>query len=98
MKYIIGEALKSYKFVENIRQIHLKVQETLNKSWEKHKARHDQHKTEKLFKVGEKFWLQLNKEILQGLGKKIKALCYVPFEVLAKVGNNTYKLSLPPYM
>jgi hypothetical protein len=33
-----------------------------------------------------------------GLGKKIKALWYGPFEVLEKVGDNAYKLSLPPYM
>jgi hypothetical protein len=48
--------------------------------------------------VGNKIWLQLNKERLQGPGKKIKALRYGPFEVLEKVGDNAYRLSLPPYM
>jgi hypothetical protein len=67
--------LKEEKFVENIRQIHLQVQEMLKKSQEKYKARHDQHRTEKSFKVGDRVWLQLNKERLQGPGKKIKALC-----------------------
>jgi hypothetical protein len=33
-----------------------------------------------------------------GSGKKIKALWYGPFEVLEKVGDNAYRLSLPPYM
>jgi hypothetical protein len=46
----------------------------LKKSQEKYKAKHDQHITEKSFKVGDKVWLQLNKEILQGPSKKIKAL------------------------
>jgi len=58
----------------------------------------DWHKTKKSFKVGDKVWLQLNKERLQGLSKKIKALWYGPFEILEKVGDNTYRFSLPPYM
>ena len=40
----------------------------------------------------------MNKKRLQGLGKKIKALRYGPFEILEKVGDNSYRLSLPPYM
>ena len=65
---------------------------------EKYKARHDQHKTEKSLKVGDKAWLQLNKERLQRLGKKIKALRYGSFEILEKVGDNAYQLCLPQYM
>ena len=65
---------------------------------EKYKARHDQNRTEKSFKVGDRVWLQLNKERLQGPGNKIKALRYGPFEILGKVGDNSYRLSLPPYM
>jgi hypothetical protein len=48
--------------------------------------------------MGDRVWLQLNKERLQGLGKKIKALRYIPFEVLKKVGDNAYSLNIPPYM
>jgi hypothetical protein len=92
------DALRAEKFVEKIRQINLQVQEMLKKSQEKYKARHDQHRTKKSFKVGDKVWLQLNKEKLLGLGKKIKALRYEPFKILEKVGDNTYRLSLPPYM
>jgi hypothetical protein len=95
---LTGDALRAEKFIEKIRQIHLQVQETLQKSQEKYKARHDQHRTEKSFKVGDRVWLQLNKERLQGPGKKIKALRYGPFEILEKVGDNAYRLSLPPYM
>jgi hypothetical protein len=64
----------------------LQVQETLKKSQERYKARHDQHRTEKTFKVGDRVWLQLNKERLQGLGKKIKALWYGPFEGIGEGG------------
>jgi hypothetical protein len=48
--------------------------------------------------VGDRVWLQLNKERLHGIGKKIKVMRYVPFEVLEKVGDNAYRLNLPPYM
>jgi hypothetical protein len=36
--------------------------------------RHDQHKIKKTFKVGNRVWLHLNKERLQGPRNKIKAL------------------------
>jgi hypothetical protein len=42
--------------------------------------------------------LYLNKESLQGPGKKIKVLWYGHFEVLKKVGDNAYRLGLHPYM
>jgi hypothetical protein len=67
----------------------------LKKSHEKYKAGHDQHKTEKSFKVGDMVWLQLNKERLKGPSKKIKALGYGPFEALEKDIDNAYKIILP---
>ena len=48
--------------------------------------------------MGDKVWLQLNKERLQGPHKKMKALRYVTFEILEKFHDNAYQLSLPPYM
>jgi hypothetical protein len=42
--------------------------------------------------------LHLNKERLQGPGNKIKYFFYGPFEVLEWVGDNAYKLKIPPYM
>jgi len=61
---LIGDALRAEKFIENIMEIHLQVQETLQKTQHKYKARHEQHIIEKSFKVGDKLWLQLNKERL----------------------------------
>lgn len=40
------------KFIDNIRKIHLQVQETIQNSYEKYKAKHDQHKIENSFMVG----------------------------------------------
>ena len=59
------------------------------KAHEKYKEIHDQHDVEKTFKVGDRVWLQLNKERLWG-GKEIKDLRYGLFEVLEKVKDNSY--------
>jgi hypothetical protein len=79
---LTGDAMTAKIFVEKIRKIHLQVHETLKKSRENYKAIHDQHRTEKSFKVGDRFWLQLNKERLNGLGKNNKALWYGPFQIM----------------
>jgi hypothetical protein len=70
----------------------------LKKSHENDKTRHVQHKTKRSFKVGDMVWLKLKKEILQGPGNKIKGLWYGLLEILEKVGDNAYRLNLPPYM
>jgi hypothetical protein len=57
MEDLIGDALKVEKFVEKIRPIHLQIQETLKKSQEKYKARHDQHRIERTFRVKDKVWI-----------------------------------------
>ena len=35
---------------------------------------------------------------MQGEGKKIKPIHYVPFKIIQKVGNNAFQLDLPSYM
>ena len=35
---------------------------------------------------------------MQGEGKKIKPICYGPFKIINKVGNNAFQLDLPSYM
>jgi len=67
-------------------------------SHEKYNSKNGQHIIGKSFKVGDRVWLQLNKERLEGPGKKIKAPRYGPFEMLGKLSDNAYRLSLPPYM
>ena len=40
-EYLTGDALMTEKIIDKIRQIHLQVQETLQKSQEKYNAMHD---------------------------------------------------------
>ena len=57
---------KSKKFIERIQLIHQTVQDQLEKSQGKYKARHDKRHVDHEFEFGDKFWLQISKERLQG--------------------------------
>jgi hypothetical protein len=48
--------------------------------------------------VGDIVWLQVNMKTLQRPSKKFNAMRYGPSEVVEKVGDNAYRLNLPPYM
>lgn len=63
-----------------------------------YKVRHGKHRTKKLFNVANRVWLHLNNERLQGPDNKIKALRYGFFEILENMGDNSHRLTLPPYM
>lgn len=47
--------------------------------------------------MGDRVWLQLNKERLQGIGNNVRSLGYGPLERLEKVGDNSYRMILLPY-
>jgi hypothetical protein len=58
------EAEKDTWFIEQIHHIHQQVQDILQKSNDKYKQRHDQHRVPHKFQVGRKVWLHLQKERL----------------------------------
>jgi len=89
---------KATKFIEQIQEIHQALQEQLEKSQAKYKARHDKHQMEHSFQVGDQFWLYINKDRMQGEGKKLKPIRYGPFKILEKIGENAFHLDLPAYM
>jgi hypothetical protein len=89
---------RAEKFIEQIQLIHQMVQEQLEKSQAKYKTRHDKHRVDHSFQVGDEVWLYISKERLKGEGKKLKPIRYGPFKVLEKIGNNAFRLDLPPYM
>ena len=74
------------------------VQEQLEKSQAKYKARHDKHRMEHSFQVGDQLWLYISKDRMQGEGKKLKPIRYGPFRILEKIGENAFRLDLPAYM
>ena len=89
---------RAEKFIEQIQSIHQMVQEQLEKSQAKYKTRHDKHSVDHSFQVGDEVWLYISKERLKGEGKKLKPIRYGPFKILEKIGNNAFRLDLPPYM
>jgi hypothetical protein len=66
-------------FLTNIKYIHLRVQEHLKKIQYLYKSKHDQHKEDHKFHVGENVWFCLYKEQLQGASKKLNPLRYGTF-------------------
>jgi hypothetical protein len=68
------DEFKEEIYFEKIRHIHLQVEEMLKKSQEKYKFIHDHYKENRTFRVGERAWLQLNKERRQGPINNIKGL------------------------
>jgi len=74
------------------------VQEQLERSHAKYKARHDKHRIEHSFQVGDQVWLYISKDRMQGEGKKLKPIRYGPFKILEKIGENAFCLDFPTYM
>ena len=60
--------------------------------------RHDKHRMDHHFKVGDQVWLYISKERLKAEGKKLKSIRYGPFKIVEKIGDNAFRLDLPPYM
>ena len=89
---------KATKFIEQIQEIHQAVQEQLERIQAKYKERHDKHRVEHSFQLGNQVWLYINKDIMQGEGKKLKPIRYGPFKILDKIGENAFRLDLPAYM
>ncbi|XP_059070907.1 uncharacterized protein LOC131861613 [Cryptomeria japonica] len=92
------DAKKALQFIQKVQAVHQEVEAQLEKSQAKYKARHDKHCIDHHFQVGNRVWLHISKERMQGEGKKLKSIRYGPFEILEKIGTNSFRLNLPPYM
>jgi len=91
------EEQQATKFVDRIRQVHLKVQEQLETSQAKYKMKH-KYRVDHKFHVGEYVWFHISRERLQGLAKKLKPIRYRPFEIMEKVSENAFRLNLLEYI
>lgn len=89
---------RATRFIEQIQEIHQAVQEQLEKSQAKYKARHDKHQMEHSFHVGDQVSLYISKDRMRGECKKLKPIRYGPLKILEKIGENAFRLDLPAYM
>jgi hypothetical protein len=84
------EAEKSTRFIERIQHIHQQVQDILQKSNDKYKQCHDQHRVPHKFQVGDKVWLHLQKERLTGPHRKLNPLRYGSYTITEVLGDNSF--------
>jgi hypothetical protein len=63
-----------------------------------YKQRHDQHRVPHKFQVGNKVWLQLEKECLTRPNRKLRPLHYGPYTITKAMGDNAFELSIPPFL
>ena len=84
--------------IENIHHLQQQVYKFLEQTTQKYKQRQDEHRTPHNFQVGDKVWLHLQKEHLQGPHRKIFPLCYGAYKIIKKVGENAFELNLPPFL
>jgi hypothetical protein len=89
---------KARKLNQRIQQVHQAVREQLEKIQAQYKARHEKHRVDHWFQVGDQVWLHISKERLKGEGNKLKPIHYGPFTILEKSGTNAFHLDVPPYM
>jgi hypothetical protein len=70
----------------------------LQKSNAKYKQRHDQHRVPHQFQVGNKVWLNFQKESLTGPHQKLFPLRYDPHTITKAVGSNAFEFNTPPFL
>jgi hypothetical protein len=92
------EADKATQFIERIQHIHQQVQDILQKSNDKYKQRHDQHRVLHKFQVGDKVWLHLQKERITGPHRKLHPLCYGSYTITKAVGDNSFEFNIPTFL
>ena len=90
--------LTSTRFIQNIQHIWQQVHDILQKANAKYKQRHHQHRVPHKFQVGKKVWLHLWKELLIGSNSKIFPLRYGTYTITKVVGDNSFELSIPPFL
>jgi hypothetical protein len=92
------EADKSTRFIEWIHHILQQVQDIQQKSNDKYKQQQDQHQVPHKFHVGDKVWFHLQKERLTGPHRKLHPLRYGSYTITKAVGDNSFELSIPPFL
>jgi len=75
---------KTKKFIHNIQLVQQAIHEQLEKS-PKYTDRHDKHRVDHHFQIGDQVWLYISKEHLKGEGKNLKPIKYGPFKILEKM-------------
>jgi ribosomal protein L21E len=81
---------------KEIKKLHEKVRENIQKQNSKYKAQRDKHRRSQTFKEGDLVWIHLRKERFPTQAKsKLSPRADGPFKIVQKINDNAYKVELP---
>ena len=92
------EQISAQWFLQQISLRHTAVTTTLKEAQDQAKQHHDKQRKFLTFQPGDKVWLHLDKKIFKGKHHKILPIRYGPYSILDKIGENAYRLDLPPQL
>ena len=89
-------SVEAEKRVEEIKHLHEKVKEKIERSNASYQAQANKHKKKMVFQPGDLVWVHLRKERFPTKRKsKLMPRADGPFEILERVNDNAYKVNLP---
>ena len=92
------EQAAALKFIQQLTQCHIAVTTTLKTAQDQAKQRHDKQRTYLSFQPGDQVWLHLDKKRFKSQHHKLMPIRYGPYTILDKIGENAYRLDLPPQL
>ena len=92
------EQISTQRFLQQISLRHTAVTTTLKETQDQDKRRHDKQRKFLTFQPRDKVWLHLDKKCFKGQHHKLLPIRYGPYSILDKIGENAYRLDLPPQL
>ena len=92
------EQQSTQRFLQQIAKRHSAVTSTLKVAQEHAKQCHEKQINFTAFQLGDQVWLHLDKKRFKGNHHKLLHIRYGLYTVLDKIGENAYRLDLPPQL
>jgi hypothetical protein len=90
------EQHSAHRFLQQLAQQHTDVTTTLKEDQDRAKKRHDKQRNSMSLKPEDRLWLHLDKKCFKGQHHKLLPIKYGSYTILEKIGENAYRLDLPP--
>jgi hypothetical protein len=92
------EQLLAHQFLQQIAQRQSTVTSTLKATRDHAKQCHEKQRIFMAFQPGDQVWLHLDRKCFKGHHHKLLPIRYGPYKILNKIGENAYRLDLPPQL
>jgi hypothetical protein len=90
--------MSAQRFLQQITQCHSAVTSTLKATQDHAKKCHDKQRNFMSFEPRDQVWLHLDRKRFKGHHHKLMPIIYVLYTILDKIGENAYRLDLPPQL